>query len=120
MSIPVSSDNLANVAAHYDAAILITLPENGYAKLLTVDPEIGPDGTITVMGPSASMAANVGRDPHVTLVWQPRVHHGWTLIADGKGTITHGSDAPPALIVTPESAMLHRPSRHKDGPELPV
>ena len=43
MSIPVPPQDLARVAAGYGSATLITLPASGFAKVLTVDPDIAPD-----------------------------------------------------------------------------
>ncbi len=120
MSIPVSPTELGTIAAHYDAAILITLPAGTYAKILTVDPEIQDDGTIGIDGISSSTVANVANNPRVTLVWQPLKHHGWSLIVDGTAIIVHDDGAAPRLLVAPESGMLHRPAGHADGPAAPT
>lgn len=119
MSIPVQRHDLAGIAALYQSATLITVPESGYPRILTVDPEIAPDGTITLTHLSQSVITNSSRHPEVTLVWQPQVRHGWTLVVDGMGELACGGEDGPILLVTPDSGMLHRPSQHADGPEPP-
>ncbi|WP_273487221.1 hypothetical protein [Ancrocorticia populi] len=113
MSIPVPPQDLARVAAGYGSATLITLPASGFAKVLTVDPDIAPEGTITIANPSKSTTANLAANSHATLVWQPRERHGWTLIVDGHASLTEEGK----IVVVPKSGMLHRPAAHADGPK---
>jgi hypothetical protein len=110
MTIPVSIEQLPQALPRFASATLITKADP-YVKLLTVDPQV-EGGAVVVEGIHNSTRENVARDPHVTLVWQPLVRHGWTLIVDGTGQVRGDR-----LIVTLESGMLHRPSAHEDGPE---
>lgn len=112
MTYPVPPDRLGETLRHFDSATLIT-HELPYVKLLAVDPVM--DGLeLVVQEIRASTRRNISADPHVSLVWQQPTHHGWTLIVDGVGEIEDDR-----VRVRAESAMLHRPRAHRDGPPLP-
>ncbi len=109
MSIPVSPAELPEILTRFGSASLIShaVP---HVKVHTVDPVI--DGEDLVVEPvRESLRANLTADPHVTLVWRPLVHHGWTLIVDGVGRIDGDR-----LRIVVESGILHRPRAHSDGP----
>ena len=85
MSIPVSPAELPEVLARFGSASLISHAAP-HVKVHTVDPVV--EGEDLVVEPvRESLRANLAADPHVTLVWQPLVRHGWTLIVDGVGRI---------------------------------
>lgn len=109
MTIPVAASEIAATLTRFESATLIT-HASPYVKLLTVDPTM--EGDDVVVHPiRESTQRNVAVDPHVTLVWQQHVHHGWTLIVDGIGRVEGDT-----LRVRVESGMLHRPRAHADGP----
>ncbi len=109
MSIPVSPAELPEVLARFGSASLISHAAP-HVKVHTVDPVV--EGEDLVVEPvRESLRASLAADPHVTLVWQPLVRHGWTLIVDGVGRIDGDR-----LRIAVESGILHRPRAHSDGP----
>jgi len=113
MSIPVAVDKLAEALAEFGAGYLLTASAEGRVKALTVEPTV-TDGAVLVPGPSRGSAANIAANAQVTLVFPPAVPHGYTLIVDGTAEPA-GDD----FRVTPQAAVLHRPSAHSDGPPPP-
>lgn len=109
MTLPVSPAELKDVLARFGSACLIT-QARPYIKIHTVDPVVSGE-QLVINEPRESMRTNIAADPHVTLVWQSPVHHGWTLIVDGLAQI----DADRLQVIV-ESGMLHRPRAHSDGP----
>lgn len=111
MTIPVPFDQLEATLTEFDHAYLITLrADGGFVKILTVDPFVRDD-RLVVAPVRESVRANVAGDSRVTLVWPPRRFHGFSLIADGTGSLTDES-----IEIEVDHAMLHRPSEHADGP----
>lgn len=109
MTIPVSAAELPDVLRRFEFATLIT-HHTPYVKILTVNPRVEGE-SIVVDEVRESTRANLATDPHVTIVWQQHAYHGWTLIMDGIGR-AEGDQ----LRIIVESAMLHRPRAHADGP----
>ena len=109
MTIPVSAAELPAVLPRFEFATLIT-HRQPYVKILAVNPRTEGE-EVVVDGIRESTRANIAADPHVAIIWQQHAYHGWTLIVDGIGR----ADGP-VLRVTVESAMLHRPRAHADGP----
>lgn len=114
MSIPVDVARLDEALAHFGAGYLLTVTPEARTKVLTVDAVV-EDGRLRVTGPSPGSARNLEANPAVTLVFPPAEAHGFTLIVDGTGA-SRGED----FVVTPASAILHRPSAHADGPPQPA
>jgi len=119
MSIRIEPSSLADAASAFDSGILIVHhPERG-TRVMTVDPIFESDGTARIRGLGESVIA---ADPRVTIVWQPRIRHGWTLICDGQvrpdsPRLVPGAGTDDELIIEPVSGMLHRPHSHADGPD---
>lgn len=109
MSIPVSIDDLARVAADYGSAYLLSCSD-GRVKAVTVEPVI-ESGAIQVPGQSRGTAANVAENPAVTLLYPPLERHGYTLIVDGTARVENDGFA-----IAAETAVLHRPASHAEGP----
>ncbi len=109
MSIPISPAQLKDVLARFGSASLITKADP-HVKILTVDVLV-ESGAVIVEEIRESTRANIAADPHVTLIWQTRTRHGWTLIVDGIARLDGDR-----LRITMESGMLHRPRSHSDGP----
>ena len=112
MSIRVEPDMVERTAATFGSGTLIGYHTDLGVRIVTVDAVIESDGTMTITGVSGTLMDALAVDPRATIVWQPTVRHGWTLVVDGLARPT-GSDA---IVVETTSAMLHRPSSHSDGP----
>jgi len=110
MSIPVRLADLAQVVTDYDSAYLLSCSADGQVKAITVDPVI-ESGAIRVPGPSQGTAENLAVNSAVTLLYPPLERHGYTLIVDG--TARESEDG---FDMTAETAVLHRPAAHADGP----
>lgn len=115
MTIPVSVDQLAQVLGRFGPGYLLTLQgpdvDGPAVKVHAVDP-IFDGGHLVVPCGHHSALENAGRDPRITIVWPPLVHHGHSLIVDG-----HAAVCQDRLVVDVLGAILHRPSAHRDGPE---
>ena len=109
MSRPVSPAEMNEVLARFESASLIT-KSSPHVKILTVDPVMEGD-YLFIEDITGSTLANAAADPHVTLIWQQHVHHGWTLIIDGTARVEGER-----LWISMDSGMLHRPRTHADGP----
>ena len=110
MSIPVEIDRLADTLAGYGTGYLLTCSAEGRIKAVTVEPELA-DGRLQCQ-PSRGTAANVAAIPAATLLFPPREERGYTLLVDGTAEATDD-----AVAFTPDTAVLHRPASHADGPE---
>ena len=110
MTILVPLEQLAATLEHFASASLVTLTADTWPKIHTVDPVVDGDA-LRVVSPAPSVYRNVATNPLVTLIWQPTVHHGHTLLVDG-WAVTDGE----ALRIRIDHAMLHRPAAHADGP----
>lgn len=109
MSIPVDLPRLAEALADFGSGYLLTASTDGRVKAVTVDPSL--DEGVLRCAPSRGTAANLAANPRATLVFWPRQEHGYSLLVDGAAVATDE-----AIELTPESAVLHRPAAHADGP----
>ncbi len=114
MTIPIPLDRLSETLVHFGSAVLVTLREDTWPRVLTVDPYVDGD-QVVVPSPNPSGLTHVAANPLVTLYWPSSEPHGYTLIVDGVATVA-GKD----LHIAPDHAVLHRPSAHSDGPAPPV
>lgn len=112
MSIPVEIGDLVAVLEDYGSGYLLTTTE-GRVKVVTVDPSAEDTG-LRLPAPGRGTLRNLAANAAVTLVFPPREQHGYTLLVDGTGA-ADGDD----VVVTPTSAVLHRPAAHADGPLPP-
>ena len=109
MSIPVEIPRLAEALADFPVGYLLTASADGEVKAVTVEPTLN-DGALRCQ-PSKGSARNLAGNPRATLLFPPVVARGYTLLVDGTAT---ASDE--AIVVTPQTAVLHRPASHADGP----
>lgn len=109
MSIPVEIPKLAEALADFGAGYLLTASADGRVKAVTVEPDLV--GGVLRCPASRGSAANLEGNPRATVVFWPRQGHGYSLLIDGTATA-----AAEHIDVTPESAVLHRPAAHADGP----
>ena len=112
MSIPVEIDKLAEALADRGAGYLLTASADGRVKAVTVEPTL-TDGVLRCPL-SRGSARNLEAQPVATLLFPPAEPRGHTLLVDG--TAAAGDDG---ITFTPESAVLHRPADHADGPPAP-
>ena len=111
MSIKVEPAALATTVAQFDSAHLLSTRDSR-VKVVTVDASVA-DGKLRVSW-SKGTAANVDANPTVTVLFAPTEHHGYSLIVDGTA-----EDVGDGFVITPTSAILHRPASHADGPLPP-
>ena len=109
MSIPVPLDRLAETLTGYPVGYLLTSGADGRVKAVTVEPELS-DGLLRC-GQSRGSAANVAERPVATLLLPPTEARGYTLLVDGAAEATDDG-----IALRPDSAVLHRPASHADGP----
>lgn len=102
---------LAAAVAEYGSAHLLSTDGT---QVRTVCADVTLTGGVFHAPWSRSTARNVAANPVVTLLFPPTVHHGYSLIVDGTA-----EDTGTELLVTPTSAVLHRPASHADGPLPP-
>ena len=114
MSLAGEVTRLAEPVGGLGPGYLLTLSPQARVEVLRVDVR-GEGALLVASGPSPGSGANLAANPAVTLVFAPAQPHGFSLIVDGVGRAV-GDD----FEVTPESAILHRPSAHADGPPPPV
>ncbi|MFV0462552.1 MAG: hypothetical protein ACK5MP_05055 [Nostocoides sp.] len=114
MSIPVDIDRLDEALADFGSGYVMTITPENTVKALTVDPLVR-GRLVVVTAASRGTAANLATNDAITIVMPPTQHHGYTLIIDGSG-VPDGDQ----VLVTPTSAVLHRPSHHADGPPPPA
>lgn len=111
MSIKVDPDGLAAALADYGSAHVLST-DGSQVRTVCADVEL-IDGVFHVPW-SKSTAKNIGTNPSITLLFPPPQHHGYSLIVDGTA-----DDTGEQFMVTPTSAVLHRPASHADGPIAP-
>jgi hypothetical protein len=108
----VEIGNLAKALLDFGSGYLLTTTD-GRVKVVTVDPDLTGDG-LRIAAPGRGTLGNLTANPAVTLVFPPQEPHGYTLLVDGTAALD-GDDA----LVTPATAVLHRPASHADGPLPP-
>jgi len=111
MSVLVELDKLADTAADFDLAYLITVggDAGSGAHVLAITPEITGDG-IVCGGLGRHSLGNATANANVTLVWAPAAATDYSLIVDGEAAVDGEQ-----IVVTPRKAILHRPARDPSG-----
>ncbi|HEY6932409.1 MAG TPA: hypothetical protein VI452_03350 [Marmoricola sp.] len=110
MSIPVDPAELAGALADYSFGYLLTVSTEGRVKAVTVEPTATAT-ELVIDAVSRGSARNIASNPQVSVVLPPRQHHGFTLIVDGSASVVGDT-----IRVAPQTAVLHRPASHADGP----
>lgn len=105
-------EQLADALTGRGAGYLLTASADGRVKAVTVEPTLA-DGVLRCPA-SRGSARNLDAHPAATLLFPPTEPRGHTLLVDG--TATADDDG---ISFTPESAVLHRPADHADGPTTP-
>lgn len=108
MSIAVDPAELAATLATYAEGYLLTVGD-GRVKAVSVTARADGD-VVRVAGGSGGSARNLAEQPAATLLFPPVEPHGYTLLVDG--TAVPGGEG---FVLTPASAVLHRPAAHAEG-----
>jgi hypothetical protein len=102
VSIEVALDDLPSAVAEFAFAYLVTVADDGRARVLAVATE-ATDGRLVVADAGRSAPANVAARPAVTLVYPPPTPEGMSLLVDGDATADGTT-----VTVTPTRAVRHR------------
>ncbi len=112
MSVVVS---LADLRAATEGQIgwcyLLTVSDEGQARVLAIAPEWNEDSTVLRAEVGGSTAKNAAARPVVSMVWPPLMANGYTLIADGNVVVDGRT-----IRFSPIGAVLHRPAVSGDAP----
>lgn len=104
MSVKVDLGELASHLQHYGFAYLMTVSDDLRAHPVAVRPTF--DGaSLELGGVGRRTRANLEARPDVSMVYPPFEHGGYSLIVDGRATLTGD-----AVSVRPSHAVLHRPA----------
>ena len=112
MSRKVDLDELAETTHDYGFAYLLTVTDDQRTRAVAVNLSAGADGLTFTDGLGRGTRANLAVRPDVTLLWPPADAAGYTLIADGRVTVTDD-----VATFVAEHAVLHRPADHGASPE---
>ena len=113
MSIRVTPAALPEHLAGRPFAYVVSVGENG-PKVVAQVCQVA-DGRVSVADVGRGTAANVERDPRVTVVWPPvdvpvNDLDRYSLIADGVARAEPGDDGHVDLVIEVSGAILHRPA----------
>lgn len=104
MSIPVSLDELRDVAADQAPfAYLLTVTDDATAHAVAVKVLID-DGVVSCDAGKGS-CANASARPDVSLLWPPATANDYSLIVDGRASVDGST-----VRVVPSRAVRHRPA----------
>lgn len=94
---------LAAAIGDFDFAYLITVGDDYRVHTVTVNPVLR-EGILDVGSIGGRTCSNVARHRDATLLWPPPEPGGYSLIVDGRATVTRTG----GLQVSPVRALLHR------------
>lgn len=104
MSVPVDVDELADALRDRPFGYLLTVTDDQRPHAVAVTPSV-QDGVLTFSdGLGRRTRAHLLVRPDVTLLWPPTAAGGYTLIADGRITVSGD-----VATFVPGHAVLHRP-----------
>ncbi len=109
MSHPVHLKKLAERLDEYGAAaFVVTVGDGGVPKVVHVP--VAWDGQVLRCTPGGGTLRNLGSPAPVTLVFPGPAEDGFSMLVDGSGTA-----AGEVAVITPTSAVLHRPAPEQPG-----
>ena len=111
MSVKVDVHELAERLRDYGFAYLLTVTDDQRTRAVAVTPTAADGALRFTDGLGRGTRANLAARPDVTLLWPPVDASGYTLIADGRVSV---SDDDVATFVA-DHAVLHRPADHGAG-----
>lgn len=106
----VDLKRLAEALGDFPFAYLITVDDDYRAHTVTVEPVLR-EGILDVGLIGGRTTKNLANRRDATLLWPPREPGGYSLIVDGRATVTEaGNDTVDTvhLEITPTKALLHR------------
>jgi hypothetical protein len=105
----VDLKRLAAALVDYDFAYLITVGNDYRVHTVTVEPVLR-DGLLDVGLVGGRTCNNLANRSHATLLWPPRELGGYSLIVDGRTTVTDIGDETVQLEIlpTPRAAASQR------------
>jgi hypothetical protein len=103
VSIAVPLDDLAERLADFPWGYLVTVGDDGRARLLAVE-TVFADGVLSCVAGDRTRGSATAR-PSVTMVFPPADGTGYSLIVDGDAEVADGQ-----VRVRPTWAVLHRPA----------
>ncbi len=106
MSVQVDLEALGEQLEVFGFAYLLTVGDPPRPHAVAVRPVL-VDGVLTVEGLGRRTSANLEARPDVSLVWPPVEEGGYSLIVDGRASVTTDG-----ARVVPAHAVLHRPADH--------
>lgn len=106
----VDFERLAAALPDFPFAYLITVDDDYRAHTVTVEPVLHDSTVLDVGLIGGGSRTNLARRSDVTLVWPPAEPGGYSLIVDGRATLSDVADAADAVRceVVPTRALLHR------------
>jgi pyridoxamine 5'-phosphate oxidase-like protein len=107
MSVKVDVGKLTDALQDYGFAYLLTVTDDQRTHAVAVTPASGDGGLTFTDGLGRRTRANLEARPDVTLLWPPGSAGGYTLIADGRVTVSDD-----VATFVPAQAVLHRPADH--------
>lgn len=102
MSIAVDLADLADTVATFRFAYLLTVGDDGQARVLAVQPQMS-DGRFTVDNLGRSSRRNAAARGFVTLLWPPASPDDHSLIVDGDAEVIDDT-----VTISPTHAVLHQ------------
>jgi hypothetical protein len=105
MSTKVALHELADTMRDYGFAYLLTVTDDQRTRAVAVTPSAGEAGLTFTDGLGRGTRADLAVRPDVTLLWPPQDAAGYTLIADGRVSITDD-----VATFVAQHAVLHRPA----------
>jgi hypothetical protein len=102
MSVLVELADISARLAEFDRGYLLT-SKDGLVKAVSVR-AVPEDDRLRITTPGRGSVANVGANPHLTLLFPPLAAPGMSLLVDGTAAV-EGDD----VVITPTGAVLHKP-----------
>ena len=115
VSVSVALDELRERSAEFgDVAFLLTVTDDRRPHVVSV--RVAWEHEALVAGAGRTTAANVARQPTVSVLWSPPAHGGYSLIVDGTAEV-QARDETAVVLIHPSRAVLHRVANADgDGP----
>ena len=104
--------DLRAAVAEFAFAYLLTVSDDGQARVLAVVPTVDDAGRLVVADAGRGAPRNAAARPAVTLVFPPPGAEGMSLLVDGTAAVDGAT-----VTITPTWAVRHRPARTTRTPE---